>query len=163
MHLRVLGRYSSSLVTDLRLPDGFDHDGAASSLPDHPDVWTDGSLVLDHLTGVSTHQAERFWRGCRWGRVDDIRTDLDHVCCRGFCSVPGPLQSVQRAELWSIILALQTSRAVHLGVHNLGVVRHVGRLLSGCRSSEPFELVDDGDLLLLIDRMIQQRGVDNCS
>ena len=27
---------------------------AAASLPDHPDVWTDGSLVLDHLTGVSS-------------------------------------------------------------------------------------------------------------
>ena len=147
--------------------DGFDHDGAASSLPDHPDVWTDGSLVLHHLTGVSSsgagffaHQAERFWRGCRWGHVDDIRTDRDHVCCRGFCSVPGPLQSVQRAELWCIILALQTSRAVHLGVDNLGVVRHVGRLLDGCRSSKPFELVDDGDLLLLIDCMLQQRGLD---
>ena len=75
--------------------------------------------------------------------------DLDHRCCRGFLSVPGPLQSVQRAELWVVILALQTSRAVHLGVDNLGVVRHVGRLLSGCRRSKPFELVDDGDLLLL--------------
>ena len=32
----------------------FDHDSAASSLPGHPDVWTDGSLVLDHLTGVSS-------------------------------------------------------------------------------------------------------------
>ena len=49
-----------------------DHDMAASSLPDHPDVWTDGSLVLDHLTGVSfsgsgffAHQAEHFWRGRR--------------------------------------------------------------------------------------------------
>ena len=27
------------------------------------------------------------------------------------------------------------SRAVHLGVDNLGVVRHVGGLLSGCRRS----------------------------
>ena len=27
---------------------------AVSSLPDHPDVWTDGSLVLDRLTGVSS-------------------------------------------------------------------------------------------------------------
>ena len=76
------------------------------------------------------------------------------------CSVPGPLQSVQRAEMWGVILALQTSRAVHLGVDNLGVVRHVGRLLSGCRDSKPFELVNDGDLLLLIDRMLQQRGLD---
>ena len=32
----------------------------------------------------------------------------------------GPLQSVQRAEMWSVILALQSSGAVHLGVDNLG-------------------------------------------
>ena len=49
------------------------------------------------------------------------------MCCRGFSSVLGPLQTVQRAEMWGVILALQTSRAIHLGVDNLGVVRHVGR------------------------------------
>ena len=27
--------------------------------------------------------------------------------------VPGPLQSVQRAEMWGVILALQSSSAVH--------------------------------------------------
>ena len=59
-----------------------------------------------------------------------------------------------------VILALQTSRAVHLGVDNLGVVRHVDRLLSGCRGSKPLELVDDGDLLLLIDRLLHLRGRD---
>ena len=53
-----------------------------------------------------------------------------------------------------VILALQTSAAVHLGVDNLGVVRHVGRILSGCRGPKSFELVNDGDLLLLIDRML---------
>ena len=62
--------------------------------------------------------------------------------------------------MWGVILALQTSRAVHLGVDNLGVVRHVGRLLDGCRDSKPFELVNDGDLLLLIDRMLRKRGLD---
>ena len=41
------------------------------------------------------------------------------------------------------------------GVDNLGVVRHVGR-----RGPKPFELVNDGDLLLLIDRMLQQRVSD---
>ena len=70
-----------------------------------------------------------------------------------FVSVPGPLQTVQRAELWGVILALQSSDAVHVGVHNLGVVRHVGRLENGHRVSTPFELVTDGDLLVLIDRM----------
>ena len=62
--------------------------------------------------------------------------------------------------MWGVILALQTSRAVHLGVDNLGVVRHVGRLLGGCRGPKPSELVNDGDLLLLIDRMLRQRNLD---
>ena len=62
-----LGRYSSGLITEWSLFDDFDHDRAASSLSDHPDVWTGGSLVLDHLTGVSSsgsgffaHQSEHF-------------------------------------------------------------------------------------------------------
>ena len=84
----------------------------------------------------------------RWGR-------------RELCSVPGPYQSVQRAELWGVILALQSSGAVHLGVDNLGVVRHVGRLLDGRPGSIPFELLKDGDLLLLIDRMLR-RGRPPC-
>ena len=63
-----------------------------------------------------------FWRHRRWCHVDGIRVDPDLACCKGFCSVPGPLQSVQRAEMWCVILALQTSRAVHLGVDKLGVV-----------------------------------------
>ena len=145
----------------------FDHDFAASSLSDHPDVWTDGSSVLDHLTGVSAsgagffaHHSEHSWSGRRWGHVDTVLLDRSLVCCRGFSSVPGPLQTAQRAEMWGVNLALQTPRAVHLGVDNLGVVRHVGRLLDGCRGAVPFELVTDGDLLLLIDRMLRSRGLD---
>ena len=134
-----LGRYSSGLIADWNPSDDFDHDVAVSSLPERPDVWTDGSLVLDRLACVSSsgsgffaHQAEHFWRSRRWGHVDGVRINLDVASCAGFCSVPGPLQSVQRAEMWGFIFALQTSRAVHLGVDNLGVVRHVGRLLDGC-------------------------------
>ena len=74
--------------------------------------------------------------------------------------VPGPLQSVQRAEMWGVILALQSAVAVHLGVDDLCVVRHVGRLLDGCHGSVPFELVKDGDLLLLVQRMLRLRGLD---
>ena len=161
-----LGRYSSGMICDWDLPESFDHD-AVSSLSDHPDVWTDGSSVLDHLTGVSASGAgffaghsEYFWSGRRWGHVDSVLVDRGLVCCRGFSLVPGPLQTVQRAEMLCVILALQTSRAVHLGVDNLGVVRHVGRLLDGCRGTVPFELVTDGDLLLLIDRMLRSRGLD---
>ena len=44
-----LGRYSPWLIAESS--DDFDHNVAVSSLPDHPDVWIDGSLVLDRLTG----------------------------------------------------------------------------------------------------------------
>ena len=81
--------------------------------------------------------------------------------CRGFCSVPGPLQTVQRAELWGVILALQANDGVHLGVDNLGVVRHVGRILDGKLSCRPFELLPDGDPLFLIERMLHIRGLDS--
>ena len=59
-----------------------------------------------------------------------------------------------------VILALQSSDAVHVGVDNLGVVRHVGRLLDDGYCSLPFELVTDGDLLVLIRRMLDLRGRD---
>ena len=61
--------------------------------------------------------------------------------------------------MWGVLLALQSSSAVHLGVDNLGVVRHVGRLLDGHHGSVPFELVKDGDLHLLIARMLHLRGL----
>ena len=61
--------------------------------------------------------------------------------------------------MWGVVLALQSSRAVHLGVDNLGVVRHVDRLLRGCRGPKPFELVNDGDLLLLIEHMLNRQGL----
>ena len=44
------------------------------------------------------------------------------------------------------------SDGVHLGVDNLGVVRHVGRLLDGKTPSRPAELVKDGDLILLFEK-----------
>ena len=65
--------------------------------------------------------------------------DNDASSCRGFCSIPGPLQSVQRAGMWGVMLALQSSSAIHLGVDNLGVVRHVGCLLDGRHGPTLFE------------------------
>ena len=45
---------------------------------------------------------------------DDVGENAFVIACRGFCSVPGPLQSVQRAEFWGVILALQANDGVHL-------------------------------------------------
>ena len=49
-----LGRYSSGLLAAWSLPFHFDAVEASSLLPDHPNVWTDGCLVLDKVTGVSS-------------------------------------------------------------------------------------------------------------
>ena len=56
--------------------------------------------------------------------------------------------------------ASQSSGAAHLGVDNLGVIRHVGRLLDGHHGSVPFELVKDGDLPLLVEKMLHLGGLD---
>ena len=140
-----LGRCSSNLLVEWVQSEESSVAGAVSSVLDHPTVWTDGSLVLDRVTGVSSsgagffaHQSDDCWSGRRWGHVDHVRYGGGVPSCGDFCSVPGPLQSVQRAEMWGVILALQSSGAVHLGVDNLGVVRHVGRLLDGRRGSIPF-------------------------
>ena len=94
------------------------------------------------------------------GFLLSVRIDPNLASCRGFCSVPGPLQSVQRAEMWGVILPLRSSGAVHLGVDDVSVVRHVGRLLDDRHGPTLSELVNDGDLLLLIDRMLHLRGMD---
>ena len=67
----------------------------AARMPDAPEVWSDGSLVLDSVTGVSAagagfhaHQSEDCWGGRRWGHVDRVRPDGDVQACRGFVSVP---------------------------------------------------------------------------
>ena len=60
-------------------------------------------------------------------------------------------------ELSSVILAHQAADGIHLGVDHLSVVRHVGRLLDGNVGSRLTELVKDGDLILLIGRMLGLR------
>ena len=54
-------------------------------------------------------------------------------------------------------LALQASDAVHVGVDNLNVVRHVGRLLGGTQVLRLLELEDDGDLMVFTRRWFPPR------
>ena len=99
------GRYSSGLLVEWVPSEESSVAGAASSVPDHSTVWTDGSLVLDRFTGVSSSGAGFFAHqsaGVVVGGVMLIMYGLMVVfsLVRGFVSVPGPLQSVQRAEMW---------------------------------------------------------------
>ena len=74
--------------------------------------------------------------------------------------VPGPLQTVQRAEFLGAILALQAVWPGHLGIDILNVVRSVGRLLDRGSLSKPLPLVKDGDLVAIVQHMIHARGQD---
>ena len=80
--VNALGRYSSVLWAEWSPPDDLDAVEAASRIPGHPNFWTDGSLVLDQVTGVSSSGAGFFANlsrdslaGGRWGHVDQVLSD----------------------------------------------------------------------------------------
>ena len=56
------------------------------------------------------------------------------------------MQTVQRAEFWGAIVALQAYWPCHLGIDNLNVARSIGCLLDSDCLSKPLPLVKDGDL-----------------
>ena len=137
------------------------------NLSDSPDAWTDGSLVRDKVSGVCCGGAGvfSFTSGASWfhrsgGHLDLLPPDPDTGSERSwiYFSEPKPLQTVQRAELWGVIAALQASRPVHLGVDNANVVGHVGRVLAGRKPGKPLEHLVDGDLLALIQKLVDIRG-----
>ena len=162
-----LGCYSSGLIAEWGPPDGYDRVDVASLVLDHPSVWSHGSLVLDKVTGVSSsgdgffaHQSVNLWDDRRWGHVVVFSLRVMFRPVEVSVLFQGLSSLFRELRCRSVILALQSSGSVHLGVDNLGVVRHVGRLLDGCRGTVPFELVKDGDLLLLVERMLHVRGLD---
>ena len=93
--------------------------------------------------------------------------------CSLYSSLPGPLQTVQRAEMCGlvggeggregggVILPLQAMSLVHVGVDNLNVVRHVSRILSGVSRGCPLELCMDGARLTIIADFVRKRGKDS--
>ena len=73
----------------------------------NPDVWTDGSLVRDECSSVCCGGAGVFafasgsgWFHRSWGHLELLPLDLNSGSERSSFSVPKPLQTVQRAELW---------------------------------------------------------------
>ena len=162
-----LGSYSSRMLSDWSVPGGFDAAEAAARMPDVPNVWTDGRLALDEVTHISSsglgffaHQLGLCWSARWW-----ILTILVLMVVKGSLAVVsvrflGLYRPSRELSFGESPLALQSSDAVHLGVDNLIFARHVGRLLDGRLCSIPEELVNDGDLLLLIDRMLQRRGLE---
>ena len=66
-----------------------------------------GLLVFARFSGDA-------WFDWEWGHLDLLPQEVGDVVdkCRLFCSVPGPLQSVSRAEMWCVTLALQAAAVV---------------------------------------------------
>ena len=56
-----------------------------------------------------------FFDGHHWGHVqdfDDPHEGSSHI----FSGIPRPIQSVQRAEFWGVILALKACSGIHVGI-----------------------------------------------
>ena len=56
------------------------------------------------------------------------------------------LSQFRELKCGGVVLALQSSSAVHLGVDNLTVICHVSGILAGRSGRGPFELCTDGGL-----------------
>ena len=138
--------------------------GNGVPLADAPDVWSDGSLVLDGLSGfgvagcgVYAHASGAAWFGRKREHLDLLPPLPDGAgeACRLYCSIPGPLQTLQRAEIWGVSAALQGCTRMHVGVDNLNVVRHVSRIIDGRCTSKPFPLVNEGDLFFEVQQFVR--------
>ena len=157
-----------SYVAAYRHPfDDFRLGGRDFDVGDSPFVWSDGSLVVDKVSGVGVagagvyaHISGASWFHRRWAHLDLLPPLIDGggERCWMYCSVPGPLQTVQRAEIWRVLVALQGQIALHVGVDNLNVVNHLSSLISGRWSGRPFPLINDGDLLGLAREILHSRG-----
>ena len=75
--------------------------------------------------GVYLSAAEVAFEGAVWGVIEEYG-DARLERCRAFMPVPGVLQTVQHAEFWDAILALQAYWPCHLGIDNLSVARTIG-------------------------------------
>ena len=74
--------------------------------------------------------------------------------------VLGPIQSVQRAEYWGVILALQAYSGIHIGVDNMNVLRGVAVFVSHKVPRSLLPLMKDGDLLTTIHSMLNLHSFD---
>ena len=135
-------------------------------VPDAPNIWTDGSWEpIPHLdveiagAGAFVHSPAIIFDSHHWGHaqdLDDPHEGSSHI----FSGIPGPIQSVQRAEYWGVILALQAYSGIHIGTDNMNVLRGVAALLSHGVPRSPLPLMKDGDLLITIRSMLSLHGFD---
>ena len=79
--------------------------------------------------------------GCYLG-VSEEYGDARLERCRAFLPVADPLQTVQRAEFWDTIIAVQADWSGHVEVDNLNMASSIARLLEHGKLSKPLPLVE---------------------
>ena len=162
---RCLGAYPVDLSGSWTPPDYWDADEIALEMSEHPNIWTDGSREDFSFVGgfevagagVCLLASEVAIESAVWG-VAEGYGDARLERCRAFMPVPGPLQTVQGAEFWGAIVAMQAYWPCHLGLDYLHVAWTVGRLLDHGCLVKLLPLVKDGDLVALVQYMIRTRG-----
>ena len=133
---RCLGAFPVDLSCSWTPPDYWDADDISLEMSEHPNIWTDGSREdFSFLggfqvagAGVYLPASELAFDGLVWETAEEYG-DARLERCRAFLLVPCVLQTVQRAEFWGAIVALQAYWPCHLGIDNLNVARTTGRLL----------------------------------
>ena len=146
-------------------PEYWHADDIVLEMSDHPDVWTDGrredfsSIGGFEVAGAGVYlpAAEVAFESSVWGVAEEYG-DARLERCPVFMPVPGVMQTVQGAEFWGAIVAMQAYWPCHLGIDNLDVARTVGRLLDRDCLVKPLPLINDGDLVALVQYMIRTRG-----
>ena len=160
---RLLGSHSEENCKDWVPPDRFVENVVSSNVSDHPDVWTDGSFVLDELSVVVVSALSGL---VLVGLVagGSIRRKCFLMAILVWSAVSCLTRFVVLLNQFSVLRFVESSLPCSPSllniweVDNLNVVRHVSRILDGHAGRKPFTLTIDGDLLAVIERMILQKG-----
>ena len=162
---RCLGAYLVGFAGSWTLPEYWDAADIALEMPEYPDIWIDGSREdFSSMGGFEVAGAGVYLPASELAFEGLIRETAEEYGdarlerCRAFLHVPSVMQTVQRAEFWGAILALQAYWPCHLGIDNLNVARTIGRLLDKDCLVKPLPLVEDKDLVALVQYMIRTRG-----
>ena len=127
---RCLGAYPVDFDGCWTPPEYWDAADIVLEMPEHTNVWTDGSRE-DFSSigsfevagaGVNLPASELAFDGLIWGIAEE-HGDVRLERCRAFLPVPGVMQTVQRAEFWGAIVALQAHWSCHLGIDNFNVAQ----------------------------------------
>ena len=118
---RCLGAYPVDGSDFWTPPVNWDADDLLLEITDAPNIWTDGSWDdFSYVGGFEVAGAgvyllapELAFESAVWGVAEEYG-DARLERCRAFMPVPGPLQTVQRAEFWGAVIALITSMLLGL-------------------------------------------------